>query len=116
MSHPKLTNILTSIVSPNVKTMQSMFFVKAPGKPGQAWHQDEIFIPTRDKSLVGAWIALDDATIDNGCLFIHPGSHKEGILHPMKPHTESVHIYYPYHQRVVVCVVFCSTASLAADH
>jgi len=88
MSHPKLTNILTSIVSPNVKTMQSMFFVKAPGKPGQAWHQDEIFIPTRDKSLVGAWIALDDATIDNGCLFIHPGSHKEGILHPMKPHTE----------------------------
>ena len=88
MSHPKLTNILTSIVSPNVKTMQSMFFVKAPGKPGQAWHQDEIFIPTRDQSLVGAWIALDDATIDNGCLFIHPGSHKEGILYPMKPHSD----------------------------
>ena len=78
MSHPKLTNILTSIVSPNVKTMQSMFFVKAPGKPGQAWHQDEIFIPTRDKSLVGAWIALDEMqrlTMDV-CSFIQVATKK----------------------------------------
>ena len=29
-----------------------------PGDPGQAWHQDEIYIPTRDRSLCGAWIAL----------------------------------------------------------
>jgi hypothetical protein len=41
--------------------MQSMLFVKASGKPGQAWHQDEDYIPTRDRSLLGAWIALDDA-------------------------------------------------------
>ena len=53
MSHPAITNVLTSIVSENVKTMQSMFFVKGPRKPGQAWHQDEIYIPTRDRSLVG---------------------------------------------------------------
>jgi ectoine hydroxylase-related dioxygenase (phytanoyl-CoA dioxygenase family) len=53
--------------------MQSMLFVKAPGKKGQAWHQDEYYIPTRDKSLVGAWIAIDDATVENGCLWIIPG-------------------------------------------
>lgn len=71
--HPRVVNILTGIVSPNLKCMQSMLFVKAPGKAGQAWHQDEYYIPTRDKSLVGAWIAIDDATVQNGCLWIIPG-------------------------------------------
>ena len=69
-----------------VKCMQSMLFLKPPGLQGQAWHQDERFIPTRDRSLVGAWIALDDATTENGCLWVVPGSHREGILHPFKDH------------------------------
>jgi len=68
-----IVDILTKIVSPNMKCMQSMLFVKAPGKAGQSWHQDEYYIPTRDKSLVGVWIAIDDATIENGCLWIIPG-------------------------------------------
>jgi ectoine hydroxylase-related dioxygenase (phytanoyl-CoA dioxygenase family) len=71
--HQKIVDVLTNIVSPNVKCMQSMLFVKGPGKAGQAWHQDEFYIPTRDRSLVGVWIAIDDATIDNGCLWIIPG-------------------------------------------
>ena len=71
--HQKIVNILTSIISPNVKCMQSMQFVKGPGKAGQSWHQDEFYIPTRDRSLTGVWIAIDDATIENGCLWIIPG-------------------------------------------
>jgi phytanoyl-CoA hydroxylase len=71
--HKKVLDVLTGIVSPNVKCMQSMLFVKGPGKAGQSWHQDEYYIPTRDKSLVGAWIAIDDANLDNGCLWIIPG-------------------------------------------
>lgn len=73
-------NALTAIVGPNVKCMQSMLFIKAAGQPGQAWHQDEDFIPTRDRSLIGAWIALDRATTENGCLWVIPGSHRHGIL------------------------------------
>jgi ectoine hydroxylase-related dioxygenase (phytanoyl-CoA dioxygenase family) len=71
--HKKIVDVLVNVVSPNVKCMQSMLFVKGPGKAGQAWHQDEFYIPTRDKSLIGAWIAIDDATVDNGCLWIVPG-------------------------------------------
>jgi ectoine hydroxylase-related dioxygenase (phytanoyl-CoA dioxygenase family) len=71
--HKKIVDVLVNVVSPNIKCMQSMLFVKGPGKAGQAWHQDEFYIPTRDKSLVGAWIAIDDATVDNGCLWIVPG-------------------------------------------
>lgn len=80
LSHPAVVEVLTSVIGPDVKAMQSMLFIKAAGKPGQAWHQDEDYIPTRDRSLCGAWIALDDATIENGCLWIIPGSHKPGIL------------------------------------
>lgn len=78
--HPAIVEVLTGIVSVNVKCLQSMFFVKAPGKKGQSWHQDEYFIPTRDRSLTGAWIALDDASEDNGCLWVIPGSHKDGFI------------------------------------
>jgi ectoine hydroxylase-related dioxygenase (phytanoyl-CoA dioxygenase family) len=84
LAHSAIVDVLTSVIGPNVKCMQSMLFIKAAGKPGQAWHQDEDFIPTRDRSLTGAWIALDDATVENGCLWVIPGSHKPGILWEMR--------------------------------
>jgi hypothetical protein len=68
--------------------MQSMLFIKASGKPGQAWHQDEFFIPTRDRSLAGAWIAMDDATVENGCLWVIPGSHRHGVIWPQHKHND----------------------------
>lgn len=78
--HERITGILSNIVSPNLKCMQSMLFVKGPGKAGQSWHQDEYYIPTRDRSLIGAWIAIDDATVENGCLWIIPG--RPGFIMP----------------------------------
>jgi len=89
MRRPTIVETLTRLIGPDVKAMQSMLFVKPAGKPGQAWHQDEYFLPTRDRSLCGVWIALDDATIENGCLWAHPGSHDAGILYPMRPHGEA---------------------------
>jgi ectoine hydroxylase-related dioxygenase (phytanoyl-CoA dioxygenase family) len=93
VKHPKLCGVLSQITAAHlpfwdgsVKCMQSMLFVKPPGFQGQAWHQDEIYIPTRDRSLIGAWIAMDDATIENGCLWILPGSHRPGYLYPQRDH------------------------------
>jgi len=86
MAHPRVVEVLKSLIGPNVKAMQTMVFVKRPGKPGQAWHQDEHYIPTRDRSLCGAWIALDDAVTLNGCMWMHPGSHAPGVIYPIKPH------------------------------
>jgi ectoine hydroxylase-related dioxygenase (phytanoyl-CoA dioxygenase family) len=82
LAQETIVRVLTQVIGPNVKAMQSMLFIKAAGKPGQAWHQDEIYIPTRDRSLTGAWMAMDDATVENGCLWVIPGSHKHGILWP----------------------------------
>ena len=86
LAHPAVVQVLTELIGPNVKCMQSMLFSKPAGKPGQAWHQDEYFIPTRDRSLLGAWMALDDATIENGCLWVRPGSHRDGVIWPTQPH------------------------------
>lgn len=88
ITHPAFVNVLTNIIGPNVKCMQSMLFVKAAGKPGQAWHQDEYYIPTRDRSLTGGWIAQDDATVENGCLWVIPGSQKHGVLWPQHQHND----------------------------
>lgn len=93
VKHPKICGILSQITAAHlpfwdgsVKCMQSMLFVKPPQFQGQAWHQDEIYIPTRDRSLIGAWIAMDDATIENGCLWVLPGSHRQGYLYPQRNH------------------------------
>jgi phytanoyl-CoA hydroxylase len=80
---PRLVGVLTGVIGPNVKLVQSMLFIKAENMPGQAWHQDESHIPTRDRSLTGVWMALDDATVDNGCLWVIPGSHRRGVLYPV---------------------------------
>jgi phytanoyl-CoA hydroxylase len=91
--HPKICGALSQITGAHlahwdgsVKCMQSMLFVKPPGFQGQAWHQDEIYIPTRDRSLIGGWTALDDATIENGCLWVIPKSHQSGYLFPQRAH------------------------------
>jgi ectoine hydroxylase-related dioxygenase (phytanoyl-CoA dioxygenase family) len=83
---PAVVDLLTAVIGPNVKLVQTMLFIKSEGRPGQAWHQDEYFIPTRDRSLAAAWIALDDATVENGCLWVIPGSHRRGVLYPDREH------------------------------
>ena len=93
LRHPGIAEVLGQVTGAHlphwdgrVKGFQSMVFVKPPGFPGQAWHQDEVFIPTRDRSLVGAWVAVDDATVENGCLWVLPGSHRSGYLYPLREH------------------------------
>ncbi len=102
--HEKISAVLAKVVGAHlppawwdgsVKCMQSMYFAKAPGKPGQAWHQDEIYIPTRDRSLCGAWIAIDDASIDNGCLWVLPGSHRSGKLFDQRPSDNNEYDFAP---------------------
>lgn len=63
---------------------QDMALIKPPrlGRE-KPWHQDKAYFDyPLDTPVVGTWIALDEATIENGCMQILPGRHKEGpILH-----------------------------------
>ncbi|XP_035430850.1 phytanoyl-CoA dioxygenase domain-containing protein 1 homolog [Spodoptera frugiperda] len=60
--------------------VQSMYIYKNPGVGGEVTaHQDITYLHTAPIPPVGFWIALEDATVQNGCLWIVPGSHKSGV-------------------------------------
>jgi ectoine hydroxylase-related dioxygenase (phytanoyl-CoA dioxygenase family) len=63
-----------------VSCFLSQFIFKNPGAWGQPCHQDSFYFPfTPMRPVVGVWLACTDATIENGCLWIVPGSHREPI-------------------------------------
>ncbi|XP_075229764.1 phytanoyl-CoA dioxygenase domain containing 1 isoform X2 [Lycorma delicatula] len=60
--------------------VQSMYIYKNPGIGSEVKpHQDASYLFTEPNSLIGFWIALDDATPQNGCLSFVPGSHCSGV-------------------------------------
>lgn len=60
--------------------IQSMYIFKPPRIGGEVYcHQDSTFIYTEPESCVGFWFALEDATVDNGCMHFIPGGHKMGL-------------------------------------
>jgi phytanoyl-CoA hydroxylase len=79
--HPRIVDVVAGLVGPDVLALQTMLFVKRPGSLGQGWHQDSFHIITQPDTLIGAWVALDRADTENGCLWIAAGSHNEPV-HP----------------------------------
>ncbi|MFV3130696.1 phytanoyl-CoA dioxygenase family protein [Niveispirillum sp. KHB5.9] len=60
--------------------MQSMYIFKQPRIGGEVvCHQDSTFLYTDPMSVVGLWFAVQDATLDNGCMWALPGGHKDGL-------------------------------------
>jgi len=60
--------------------LQSMYLFKQPRIGGEVTcHQDAAFLYTEPLSVVGLWFALEDATLENGCLFALRGGHRHGL-------------------------------------
>ncbi|MGQ0832002.1 MAG: phytanoyl-CoA dioxygenase family protein [Microthrixaceae bacterium] len=62
-----------------------LYWEQAVAKPPQArtelpWHQDNGYTPLVPEEYVTCWLALDDADLDNGCLWVIPGSHRQGTI------------------------------------
>jgi ectoine hydroxylase-related dioxygenase (phytanoyl-CoA dioxygenase family) len=79
MLHPEIVDVVAALVGPDVLALQTMLFVKGPGSPGQGYHQDSFHIITQPDTLIGAWVALDRADTENGCLWITAGSQNEPV-------------------------------------
>ena len=82
MLHPRVLDVLEVIIGPDVLALQTMLFLKPPGKPGQGWHQDSYYIPTHPDTLCGAWIAIDDCDEFNGAMWFARGSGIEPVYPP----------------------------------
>ena len=60
--------------------LQSMYIFKQPNIGGEVTcHQDSTFLYTEPIDIAGLWFALEDATIENGCLWVIPGGHRNGL-------------------------------------
>jgi phytanoyl-CoA hydroxylase len=79
MLHPRVLDVVEGLIGPDVLALQTMLFVKRPGSPGQGYHQDSFHIITQPDTLIGAWIALDRADEENGCVWITAGSQSEPV-------------------------------------
>ena len=77
---PAVTDLVAELVDPRLDCFLSQFIFKNPGAWGQPWHQDSVYFPFEPpRPILGVWLAVTEATLENGCLHVVPGSHHEPI-------------------------------------
>jgi phytanoyl-CoA hydroxylase len=77
---PELAALIESLGVRDPRLMQSMYIFKHAFVGGEVrCHQDSTFLHTHPEAMVGLWFALEDARIDNGCLWAIPGGHRDGL-------------------------------------
>ena len=84
MANPKILDALESLIGPEIfanpvyNTRPKVPKVAASAVP---WHQDKSYWPDANANpVITVWIALVDATLENGCLHIMPRTHKQKVL------------------------------------
>jgi len=102
MAHPKMRDILTKLIGPNVQLHHSKMLVKPPER-GAAFplHQDYPYFPHERHTMLAASVYVDEGTVENGCLRVIPKSHLQGPLPHVGKHYLD-HREYPI-QSAVPC-------------
>ena len=79
--NPQILDMVEQLIGPDFALWNSSFFAK-PANGGHAtpWHQDGEYWPITPLATCTVWIAIDSATIENGCLRVIPGSHRDKAL------------------------------------
>jgi len=77
---PEIKQLVSDLGIEQPLLVQSMYIFKQPNIGGEVTcHQDATFLYTEPLRMVGLWFALEDATVENGCLWAIPGDHKRGL-------------------------------------
>lgn len=79
--HPNVVRVLTRILGPDLKMFRNAVLLKPP-EVGSAkgMHQDSPYWPIRPMELCSCWLAIDEATTENGCMGVIAGAHRGGAL------------------------------------
>jgi phytanoyl-CoA hydroxylase len=78
--HSKLAQLASDLSIPNPLLLQSMYIFKQPHIGGEvSCHQDSTFIYTEPTNIIGLWFAIEDASLENGCLWALPGGHRRRL-------------------------------------
>jgi len=89
----KFVQLTTALIGPDVRLYWNQAVFKYPETRKEfPWHQDDGYTPLDPAQYYTCWLALSDATVENGCIWVLPESHKNGI----QPHrrTELGHVGY----------------------
>ena len=79
--HPTIVGICADLVGPDVHLYWDQAVYKKPEKPRRfPWHQDNGYAFVEPQQYLTVWLALTDATLDNGCPWVVPGLHRQGTL------------------------------------
>jgi phytanoyl-CoA hydroxylase len=72
-------DVVAQLLGEDIDVFQSMFILKNSGAWGQPWHQDSFYFNFDQQPQIGLWLAISEATLENGCLSVLPGSHRGPI-------------------------------------
>ena len=93
----RIVSLVEQLVGRGVSVYFSQIFFKPPegGGPKPA-HQDNFYFgPTDHEGVVTAWVALDDATLENGCLYFGDGTHRGPVYPHIAPEGEPYNLQIP---------------------
>jgi ectoine hydroxylase-related dioxygenase (phytanoyl-CoA dioxygenase family) len=80
-THPVVLSLCADLVGPDVNLYWDQGVYKKPERPRRfPWHQDNGYTFIEPQQYLTCWVALTDATIDNGCPWVAPGVHRQGTL------------------------------------
>ena len=88
---PELAQVARDLGLKQAQVWQSMYIFKQPGIGGEVgWHQDATFFDTDPITVTTFWFALEDATLDNGCLWVEPGGHRGPLRERFVRHGDDI--------------------------
>tara|TARA_B100001123_G_scaffold200557_1_gene227706 strand:+ start:2980 stop:3900 length:921 start_codon:yes stop_codon:yes gene_type:complete len=78
---PKVVDVIEDLMGPNIKLYYDQVFAKPPFDKANRYHQDSVFWKFFASNFqITCQVLLDDATTDNGCVRVIPGSHRFGLI------------------------------------
>ncbi len=90
--NPKILEATRALIGPRVRVFRDQALQKPPGGQAKPLHQDLSYFRVQPADeLVTAWVALDDATTQNGCMIYVPASHRHGLFEITRDPERPVH-------------------------
>jgi len=81
LNHPNIVGPMRDLLGQDVVGWGAHFFCKMPGDGKRVdWHQDCSYWPLTPTKAITAWLAIDDADLENGCMEVYAGSHTYGLI------------------------------------
>lgn len=123
----RLLDMVEALLGPNLLVYYSQLMMKAPRQGFTApWHQDFAFFPHSRAEILACTVAIDDATLENGCIRVIPGSHQLGLINHYDKQgvfTGIVQDHHNFDERTAVAlpakagsVIFWHSLTLHASH